>query len=231
MKKIRIPLVILFSVFQIFSFATTDYITSVTQLGDIEIGQGLKEALRVSTASSTEKAHKLDGYFLNPKIKIPFPPEVKNVEKILRKNGFNNLVDGVVLKLNRAAEDAADDAKGIFIDAITKMTIVDAVSILKGGNYAATNYLKSKTSNNLKLMFKPKIQASLTSVGAIQAWKTLTSTYNRIPLVQPVNTDLAEYTTNKALDGLFVLVAEEESKIRTDPAARVTAILQKVFKK
>ena len=231
MKIMRINLAILFSVILIFSISSCEQLNTETPLTDAEITQGLKEALRVGTDSSTYNAHKLDGYFKNVKIKIPFPQEAKNAETILRNAGFSSLVDDFVLKLNRAAEDAADDAKGIFINAITTMTIVDALGILEGSNNAATSYLRSKTYDSLSKIFNPQIQASLSSVGASQAWTTLTSTYNKIPLVTPINTDLADYATNKALDGLFILVADEELKIRTDPVARVTEILQKVFGK
>lgn len=231
MKNGRISLSIFFSVFLIFSFSSCEQLQNVTPPTDAEITQGLKEALRVGTDSSTYNAHKLDGYFKNTEIKIPFPPDAQGAETILRNALLGSLVDELVLKLNRAAEDAADDAKGIFIDAITRMTIIDALSILDGANNAATIYLRSKTYDSLKIIFKPQIVASLSSVGANQAWSTLTTAYNKIPLVPPINTDLADYATTKALDGLFILVADEELKIRTDPAARVTEILQKVFGK
>jgi hypothetical protein len=204
-------------------------ITNNTTLTDAEITQGLKEALRVGTDTSTANAHKTDGYFKNVKIKIPFPPEAQYAETTLRSVLGNSLVDEFVLKLNRAAEDAADDAKSIFINALTNMTIDDALNILKGSNNAATNYLRLKTFDSLRIIFKPQINGSLSSVGASQAWSSLTSTYNNIPFVTPINTDLSDYTTTKALDGLFILIADEELKIRTDPVARVTDILKKVF--
>lgn len=230
MKKIQKKLAPLSLILLMFCFNSCDELTTNTSLTETEISQGLKEALRVGTDSSSYNAHKLDGYFKNAEIKIPFPPEAKNAETLLRAAFLGSLVDAVVLKLNRAAEDAADDAKGIFIDAITKMTIVDALNILNGANNAATTYLRSKTYDSLKIIFKPQIQTSLASVGATTAWTSLTTSYNGLPLGgDPINTDLADYATTKALDGLFVLVAEEELKIRTDPIARVTAILQKVF--
>jgi hypothetical protein len=204
-------------------------LTNTTSLTDSEISQGLKEALRVGTDTSTANAHKVDGYFKNVKIKIPFPTDAQNAESILRGAGFGALVDELVLRLNRAAEDASDDAKNIFVDAITRMTVVDALNILNGSNDAATKYLRLKTYDSLKIVFKPRIEASLSSVGASQTWSTLTTTYNSIPFVPAINTDLSDYTTQKALDGLFVLIADEELKIRTDPIARVNDILKKVF--
>jgi len=226
MKK---QLAIIGSVLLIFCFSSCDQLTTTTTLSDAEITQGLKEALRVGTDTSTYNAHKVDGYFKNVEIKIPFPPDAEYAETTLRGLGFGSLVDEFVLKLNRAAEDAAGTAKSIFIDALTKMTIVDALSILNGANNAATIYLRSKTYDSLKIIFKPQIDASLSSVGASQTWLTLTTTYNNIPLVTPINTDLPDYATTKALDGLFILIADQELKIRTDPVARVTDILQKVF--
>jgi hypothetical protein len=231
MKPLRRHLLAILTIIMIFSFSACDEIINNTNtpLTDSEITQGLKEALSVGTDSSTFNAHKTDGYFKNVKIMIPFPPEAKNAADLLTTLKFGFLVDEVVLKLNRAAEDAADDAKGIFINAITSMTIVDALGILDGANNAATLYLRTKTYDSLKVIFKPQIEASLATVGATVAWTALTTQYNKIPLVTPLNTDLADYATTRALDGLFILVADEELKIRTDPIARVTEILKKVF--
>lgn len=198
-------------------------------LTDEQIVAGLKEALKVGTENSVNSAHQTDGYFANLAIKILFPEDAAFVKTALDAIGLSAITDELVLKLNRAAEDAADKAKPIFIDAITNMTILDALTILNGNNDAATQYLKANTYEQLKAAFKPDIENSLNSVGAAQAWTTVIDAYNTIPLHQTVNTDLADYTTGKALDGLFVLVAKEEEKIRTDPAARINEILQQVF--
>lgn len=198
-------------------------------LSEAEVIEGLKEALRVGTDSSTTSAHKTDGYFLNPQIKIPFPEDAQIIETTLRNLSFNGLCDGLIQKLNRAAEDAADEAQPIFVSAITTMTIEDAWNILKGNDDAATEYLRGRTYTDLKSTFRPDIQNSLATVGADVAWTQVTTTYNNIPFVTPANTDLADYTTGKALDGLFTLIKAEELKIRQDPAARVTDILQRVF--
>jgi hypothetical protein len=227
MKKFKL-IFLLFGMIFMFSCETlTDSLN--TDLTDGEIAQGLREALRVGADTSTTKAHKLNGYYNNLKIKIPFPPEAEKAETVLRSIGLNGMVDTFVLKINRAAEDAADDAKDIFVNAIFSMSITDALSILKGADNAASMFLKTKTFDTLKSIFKPKINTSLSAVGATQAWSSVTSTYNAIPLVTPINTDLPEYASIKALDGLFVLIAEEELKIRKDPLARVTDILRKVF--
>lgn len=196
-----------------------------------DIIKGLKEALNVGSINSVVAVNKLDGYFGNPLLKIPFPPEVANVETTLRSVGLGNLVDNAVLAINRAAEDAAIKAKPIFLDAITNMTFDDALKILKGDTIAATTYLKSKTFTNLTTAFKPSIQSSLDKVDATKYWTDLTTAYNKIPFVKPINTDLAAYVTGKALDGLFLLVSKEEVKIRKDPVARVSDILKKVFAK
>jgi hypothetical protein len=225
MKTAKFILILVFMAFTI-SCQKEDGLT------DDQIIEGLKAALNVGTDNSTNQAHQTDGYFGNISIKIPFPEDAQFVETALAAIPLigQPLIDAVVLKVNRAAEDAADKAKPIFLDAITNMTFVDALNILNGENDAATQYLKANTYTQLKDAFKPDINTSLTSVGAAQAWSEVTTAYNTyIPSPQPVNTDLADYTTGKALDGLFYLVAQEEAKIRTDPAARISEILQTVF--
>lgn len=214
-------------------FATScDTLTS--GLSDEEIIAGLKEALQVGTDNSVISANALDGYFGNALIKIAFPPEATNVMNtvsaitILGQPIGQTAVDGFVLKLNRAAEDAADEAGPIFLNAISGMTIVDGLGILMGADDAATKYLNDNTFASLKTLFKPDIINSLDAVGAQTAWSEVTTLYNTVSS-DPVNTDLADYTTDKALDGLFTLVEGEELKIRQDPAARVTDLLSKVF--
>jgi hypothetical protein len=218
----------------VLSLLSCDEITDQLTNGDLtneEVVQGLKEALVVGTDSSTLIAHKVNGYYDNLKIKIPFPEDAQRAETALRNLGMNALVDTFILKLNRAAEDAADDAKSIFINSILNMSFTDALNILYGSDDAATQYLKASCWDTLKIIFKTPVDKSLKSVGASQSWYTISSTYNALPLVTPVNTDLTDYTTTKALNGLFTLIAEEELKIRKDPVARVTDILQKVFSK
>ena len=204
-------------------------VTGSTGLSNEEIGAGLKEALTKGASTSSDLAAQVDGYFKNVEIKIPFPPEIKNVETRLRQIGLGTEVDKFVLALNRAAEDAAKEAKPVFVLAIKQMTIQDALGILNGQPDAATQYLQRTTSPELKTKFKPVIQNSLAKVNATQYYTNLISAYNKIPLVKKVNPNLDEYATSKALDGLFVLVAKEEKNIRQNPQARTTALLKKVF--
>lgn len=194
-----------------------------------EVVKGLKEALTIGTNNSTTAASKADGFFKNPLIKIPFPPDAKKMDTELRKIGMGKDVDKFVMTLNRGAEEAAKSAAPIFIAAVTGMTITDGISLLKGGDNAATNYLKDKTSADLQVKFKPIIQAALKKVEITKYWNPLVKAYNKIPFVEKVNPNLDDYCTLKAMDGLFKLIAGEELKIRKDPAARVTDLLKKIF--
>jgi hypothetical protein len=199
------------------------------KLSTKEVASGLKEALTKGVSKGSDEVSKEDGFFKNPGIKIPFPPEVKQVETTLRKMGMDGQVDQFVLSLNRAAEDAAKEAKPIFVSAIKQMTIEDAWSILKGDDDAATQYLNKTTSAQLKEKFKPVIKASLDKVNATKYYKELITAYNKVPLVKKVNPDLDTYATDKATDGLFVMIAKEEKNIRENPGARTTDLLKKVF--
>lgn len=202
-----------------------------TSLSNTDIAAGLKEALTVGAKNASTQLSVKDGFFRNAAIKILLPKEVQVVETQLRKMGMGNLVDDAILKLNRAAEDASKKAAPIFVNAITSMSIVDGINILRGPNNAATQYLQSKTTASLTNAFRPTIQNSLNKVGAVTAWNTVFNAYNRIPLVKKVNPDLTGYVTEKALYGLFQTIAQEELKIRTDPAAQISNILKKVFGK
>ena len=194
-----------------------------------EVAEGLKEALVKGISTGSDLVSVTDGYFKNPEIKIPFPPDVKKVEDALRKIGLGNQVDKFVMTLNRGAEDAAKEAKPIFIAAIKSMTIQDAWSILRGEDNAATEYLKRTTSGLLKEKFKPVIQNSLNKVNATKYYSDIVTRYNQIPLVDKVNPDLDDYATDKAIEGLFTMIAKEEKNIRQDPIARTTELLKKVF--
>lgn len=204
-------------------------IGSEKPLTTAEVAEGLKEALVKGVSTGSDLVSVTDGYFKNSEIKIPFPPEVKKVEDALRKIGLGSQVDNFVLTLNRGAEDAAKEAKPIFIAAIKSMTIQDAWAILKGEENAATEYLKKTTSGLLKEKFKPVIQNSLNKVNATRYYGELVTRYNQIPLVDKVNPDLDDYATDKAIEGLFVMIAKEEKNIRQDPVARTTELLKKVF--
>lgn len=197
---------------------------------NLEIGNALKEALQQGTGKSADQLSAVNGFFGNAAVKILFPPEAQKVEKTLRDMGMNTLCDNVILSLNRAAEDAAKDAKPIFIDAIKKMTLKDVTGILTGPNDAATQYFRQTTTAALIVKFKPVIKASLDKVGATKYYGNAAGEYNKLPFVKHLNPDVTDYATHKTIDGLFLEIAQEELKIRQNlPAARSTPLLQKVF--
>jgi hypothetical protein len=202
--------------------------TSSKGLSNDDIIGGLKEALTVGANNSANKLSMVDGFFKDAALKIMMPEEAKKVEQTLRSLGQGALVDQAILSMNRAAEDAAGGVANIFLDAIKGMTVTDGLKILQGGDFAATNYLKSVTTKELTEKFRPVIEASLVKVDATKYWKDLFTTYNRFSSNQ-VNTDLTAYVTERALSGLFYNIGLEEQKIRKDPAAQVTDILKKVF--
>lgn len=198
-------------------------------LSNDDIVKGLKDALSVGSNNAGASASKVDGFYKDSLIKIPFPPDAEKVRQTALKLGMQSQVDQFVLSLNRAAEKAAEKAAPIFLNAITSMSIDDAMNILKGPNDAATQYLKSKTSQQLHDAFLPIVKQAIDSVQVTKYWTPLANAYNSVPFVTKVNPDLNEYVTQKALDGLFILLAQEELKIRQNPAARVDDILKKVF--
>ncbi|GEO05826.1 hypothetical protein AAE02nite_34900 [Adhaeribacter aerolatus] len=241
MKNYLVPALFFISL-GMFSCATTsqgiqippsvsDAVLKNVPVSDAEVASGLKEALSIGISKGATTASQTDGYFKNSLIRISFPQEVKKVESTLRAVGMGSLVDDFVLSLNRAAEDAAQSAKPIFLDAIKKLTIRDVWGILTGGKDAATQYLKRTTSEELTTAFTPRIQTSLEKVNATKYYTDIISAYNRIPTVQRVNPDLTSYATQKAIDGLFILVAQEEANIRENPIARTTQLLKRVFAK
>jgi hypothetical protein len=194
-----------------------------------EVAEGLKEALTNGASKGSDIVSKMDGYLKNPEIKIPFPPDVQRVEARLRQVGMGAEVDKFIVALNRGAEEAAKEAKPIFVSAIRQMTIQDAWSILKGEKDAATQYLKRTTTTQLTDTFKPIVRSALEKVNATKYYTDLVTAYNKIPLVQKVNPDLDAYATEKAIGGLFVMVGKEEKNIRENPGARTSALLKKVF--
>jgi hypothetical protein len=198
-------------------------------LTEKDAAAGIKEALEKGTGESVSFVSKLDGYFKNAEIRIPFPENAKEIESKLRAIGLGSQVDEVVLSINRAAEDAAKSAQPIFIAAIKGMTINDAIKIVKGSNDAATTYLKRTTSPELRAKFSPVIKASLDKVDATRLWTEVINSYNQIPFVKKQNPDLTAYVTDKAIDGLFIMIAKEELKIRQNPVARTSDLLKKVF--
>jgi hypothetical protein len=198
-------------------------------LSQDEIIEGLREALTVGSNNASKAAAAVDGYYKNPKLYIPFPSEAKKMEQMLRSFGQEKLVNDFLLSLNRAAEDAAKEAAPIFVNAVKGMSIADGLSILNGKDDAATQYLKQNTQALLLEKFKPIVENSLHKVSATKYWEQLVVAYNKIPMVEKMNPNLSEYATQKAIDGIFIVVAEEELQIRKNPAARVSAILKKVF--
>lgn len=220
----------------LFSFTGCDTAKSIMDsvgnsngnLTTAEVVDGLKTALRLGADTATTRLSALNGFYKDALVKIVMPPEAQKVEKTLRNVGLGNLVDKAILSMNRSAEEASKYVGDIFVNAIKQMTIQDAFGILRGGNTAATDYLKQKTLAQLTAAFKPIISKSLDKTDATKYWSDVFSTYNRFSS-QPVNTDLTAYVTEKALDGLFYKIGLEEQEIRQNPAARVTEILKKVF--
>jgi RNA binding exosome subunit len=191
---------------------------------------GLKEALSIGARNGVKTVAQVDGYFGNPLIRIPMPEKIQRIEKTLRKAGFSEEVDKFILSMNRAAEKAAPQALALFVDAIKEMTIPDALKILRGNDTAATDYLKSKTFDKLYQSFKPSISSSMNDVGVTRTFKEMMDKTRRIPFLKKESVDLDDYVTSKALDGLFIMIGQEETKIRKDPTARVTELLKTVFK-
>ncbi len=201
-----------------------------TPVDQSQISNALKQALEIGTTKSADLLSKENGFLGNQAIKILFPPEALKAEATLRKLGLNKLCDDAITSFNRAAEDAAKEAKPIFIDAIKQMTLKDATNILMGANDAATNYFKNTTTAALTQKFEPVIAQSMSKVGATQYYTDIATRYNKVPLVKnKINPDLKGYVTQKAIDGLFVEIAKEELKIRESSAARPTDLMKKVF--
>lgn len=229
MKKVVLSLM----AFSLFSCAemqqVMDQLPQGTGLTQAEIGNGLKEALNNGISKQVTKLTTTDGFFKNEAVKILLPEELKIVDTKLRQIGLSSLADEGLKVLNRAAEDAVKEATPIFVDAVKQMTFNDAKNILMGNNTAATTYLQNTTSNALYSKFNPVIKNSFAKVGADQVWNNIITKYNSIPLVTKVNPDLTDYTTNKAMEGVFKMIAVEEGNIRTNLNARSSDLLKKVF--
>jgi len=196
-----------------------------------EIGQGLKQALEFGISEGAALLAQKDGYFKS-EYKILLPAEARKVtDKLKFIPGFSDVENIILEKLNRAAEDAANSAKPIFVSAIKEMTFDDALQILMGPQNAATQYLDQKTHVPLYNEFHPVVVTSLNKFNAIQYWADAVNAYNKIPLVEKVNPSLDQYVTEAALDGLFGMVAKKELQIRTDINSRTTDLLRKVFSK
>lgn len=203
--------------------------SSSSVLSSNDISNGLKEAINKGIEKQVTKLTAVDGFYKNELVKIIMPEELQKVDKTLRKLGLSSLAEEGILMLNRAAEDAVKEATPIFVDAVKNMSFTDAKNILMGNESAATNYLQTSTTTALYTKFNPIIQNSFAKVGADKIWASIIKKYNSIPLVSKVNPDLTDYTTNKALEGVFKMIAVEEKVIRTDLAGRTTKLLQQVF--
>jgi hypothetical protein len=198
-------------------------------LGEVRIGQALKEALQVATANAVQLTGRPDGYLRNEAIKILLPERLQSLDRGLRLVGFGPQLDELVVGMNRAAEQAAPAARLIFRDAIGDMTIDDARRILDGGDTAATDYFKGKTTSGLAAAFRPVVEKSMSQVGVSRQYGELLGRARTIPFLDVEPYDLDGYVVGRGLDGLFHVVGEEERKIRTNPAARVTDLLREVF--
>ncbi|MFY8187860.1 MAG: DUF4197 domain-containing protein [Flavobacterium sp.] len=198
-------------------------------MNQADIASGLKEALQNGIDKQVTKLTATDGFYRNELVKIMLPEELKKVDSRLRSLGLSSLADEGLLMINRAAENAVKEATPIFIDAIKQMSINDAQSILMGQDNAATSFLQKTTNQSLYNKFKPIIASSYQKVGADKVWNSIISKYNTIPLVEKVNPDLTDYTTKKAMDGVFTMIAIEEKNIRNTVSARSSELLRKVF--
>ena len=205
---------------------------SSSGLSTDEIAGGLKEALQKGAQTGTQKLSTPGGFLENAALKIIMPPEAQKIESTLRRLGFNQLMDDMIVSMNRAAEDACKTAVPIFTTAIKEMTITDGINILRGSDTSATSYLRSKTNTALAQSFSPIIKSSLDKVNATQYWEKIITTYNSVPLIgKKMNPDLVGYVTDKSLSGIYTEIASQEKDIRANPAARTSALLQKVFTK
>ena len=196
---------------------------------DLEIAQGLRQALDMGIEKQVSKLTKKDGFYKNELVKILLPEELQKVDKTLRGIGLGGLADEGLKLLNRAAEDAVEEATPIFVDAVKGITFADARDILLGNDRSATTYLQGRTQDALYSKFAPVIDSSLSEVGATEAWTAIIKKYNSIPLTKDVNPDLVDYVTGEALKGVYDMIAVEEKEIRNNISSRTTDLLRKVF--
>lgn len=198
-------------------------------LDEQTVAAGLREALRIATERTVISTSKLDGFLGNALIRIVMPEQFKVAAKTLRAVGFGKQVDELEIGMNRAAERAAGEATEVFLNSITQMTLEDAFGILNGGDNAVTNYFRSRTEEGLHERFKPIVTEKMSNIGLYKVYNGLTDYYNKLPLVTTPALDLDEYVTQQALNGLFTVLGQEEKRIRTDPLARTTDLLRRVF--
>jgi len=204
-------------------------ISSENEVNANNVAAGLKEALRIGTSKAVSNLGKVNGFFDNNAVKILMPEKMQTVANLLSQVGFKNQVDAFILSMNRAAEKAVPEAVPLFVDAIKHMTISDAVKILKGGDTAATDYFRARMHGDLYKRLRPVVISRINSVGVTRTYNDMMRAYSSLPFTKQISFDLNDYVTNKTLDGLFYMVAQEEKRIRRDPAARVTHLLKTVF--
>ena len=234
MKKIYVILAIFLmtacaEVQQVLTTVASDYVSGNTGGSSINIAGGLKEALNNGIAKQVTLLTRTDGFYNNSLVRISIPDELKVVEQALRNIGLGSLADKGIKALNTAASDAVKEATPIFVSAVSSLTFSDAKAILMGSQDAATQYLQRTTSQALYQKFFPVVKNSFSKVGADEIWREIINKYNAIPLVNPVNPDLNDYVTNKALEGVFKMIAIEEKNIRTDINAGTSTLLKEVF--
>lgn len=235
LKLFKLTIILLASI-SLSSCKTTDVQRVLDTLGGANqplseqtVVAGLKQALEVGTENAVFKTNKTGGFSNNPLIKIMVPEQFSDVASKVRQIGLGSYVDKFELQMNRAAEQASGEAKQVFLSAISGMTVQDAWGILRGGDNAATQYFRNKTERQLEQKFAPIISNNMQKVGFYSDYRRLLTTYDNIPFTEKPNLDIEEYVMSETMDGLFLLVAEEEAKIRRDPLARTTELLQKVF--
>lgn len=224
-------LFIIFSIaITISSCETLSKLPGYTTITESEAAEGMRQALDLGIGRGVNFLNQNDGFFGNQAYKLFLPPDAQRIESTLRQLGMGGMVDRAILQINRAAEDAVGYARPIFADAIREMTITDAINIIRGPNDAATQYFRQKTHAKLVQAFSPVIRSSLEKFSATKYYNEVISTYNNFPTtINKLNPDLPSYVVGKAIDALFDQIAQEEANIRTNPVARTTDILKKVF--
>lgn len=203
--------------------------SSGTSLSESEITQGLKEALKTGTDKVVSGLGREDGYYLDQEAHIPLPESLRAAQDILKQIGMSDMLDDLELRMNRAAEKATPRAREMFVDAVSRMTLEDAMSIYNGPNDAATRYFQDKMSSPLSEEFTPVVRQSLDQVGAVQTYDRMMSRYKQIPLVPDISADLTSHVVNQSIETIFDRLARQEAAIRNDPASRTTDLLKKVF--
>ncbi|MFO7654123.1 MAG: DUF4197 domain-containing protein [Candidatus Krumholzibacteriia bacterium] len=198
-------------------------------LDEATVATGLREALRVGSERASRKVGVRGGYLESPTLRIPLPQDLQEVAGTLRRAGLGSQVDELEVAMNRAAEQAATEAVDVFAGAIAAMTLEDAFSILRGHDTAATEYFRARTATELTTRYRPIVEGKLRTVGGYRNYEQLVASLQSLPLVEPPDLNLVNYVTGQALDGLFTVLGQEERRIRQDPLARTTEVLQRVF--